>query len=163
MHNCLSHAMRAAKVLVIKHYAKRFRKEATYWISLVFSSSTFDELEQVVQSVIVILNRETTSNLVKMHFEHLQERALLQNNLPPRNKCLSEDQDFVASDDFLATSRVVVVDDKQELNSPFCCHAKEELNAFISSETFQLIKSRHWIKPPTKTYIAIKFFVNFCG
>ena len=86
--------------------------------------------------MIVILYCKTTSNWVKMHFEHLQEKALLQNSLPPWNKCLSEDHDFVASDDFLARSRVV--DDKQELNSPFYCHAKEEVNAFISSKTLRI-------------------------
>ena len=32
---------------------------------------------------------------------------MLQNSFPPWNKCLSEDQDFVASDDYLATSKVV--------------------------------------------------------
>ena len=156
VHNCLSHAMRAAKILVTKHYAKRFRKEAMYWISLIFSSSTLDELKQVVQSVIVLLNCETTSNLVKMHFEHLQEKALLQNSLPPWNKCVSEDQDLVASDDYLATSKVV--DDKQELNSPFYCHAKKELNAFISSETFRIHQKQALDKTANENVYCDKAF-----
>ena len=50
VHNCFSHTMRAAKILVTKHYAKRFRKEAMHWISLIFSSSTFDELNKLFKA-----------------------------------------------------------------------------------------------------------------
>jgi len=72
VHNCLSHAMRAAKCLVTKYYHKRFKNEVMFWIALLFSCSTLDEIDNVIRSLIVVLNCEKTSKIVRQHFQNLQ-------------------------------------------------------------------------------------------
>ena len=49
LYNCLSHVMCAEEIMVTKHY-KKHKKEAMYWISVLFNCSTFEELENVIKT-----------------------------------------------------------------------------------------------------------------
>ena len=134
VHNCLSHAMRAAKILVTKHYNKKFRKVVMYWISLIYASTTFDELKRVMRSVIVILNCEKNSKLVKHHFEKLRQKRLDQNLLSLWDDHHWKGEKHIVPYDFLEAPRPI--DEKQELNSKFCWFFERQLESFIASFIF---------------------------
>ena len=73
VHNCLSHAMRAAKRLVSKHCKSlSIRLCAMYWISLIFSSTTLNELSNVMDSIIIMTNCKNNTQLIKEHFDKLK-------------------------------------------------------------------------------------------
>ena len=122
--------MRAAKIMVAKHY-KKHKKEAMYWISVLFNCSTFDELENVIESLVIILNCENTSILVKKHFERLRQKQL-QLCLPPSDDEGFEDVEVFEHDDF--SYATVATDQKQELNSKFFIYFNQQLHNFVSSQ-----------------------------
>ena len=130
--NCYSHAMRAAKCLVTKYYQKQYKKEAMYWIALLFSSTTLEELECVMKSLIVVLTCENTSQLVKDNFEKLQEKVLECDGLPIWNDDDVEEE--IQYDHDLDIT--IASDKKQEQNSPFYKHFEEMLKAFLLSKTY---------------------------
>ena len=110
--------MRAAKILVTKHYIKKFRKVVMYGIYLIYASTTFDELKSVMRSVIKILNCEKNSKLVKDHFEKLRQKQLDQNLLSLWDDHNWKGQKHIVPYDFLEAPRSI--NEKQELNSKFC-------------------------------------------
>ena len=141
VHNCLSHAMRAAKILVTQHYSKKFRKEIMYWISLLYASSTFDKSKKVMQSLIVLLNCEKNSNFVKKYFEKLRQRNLGESLASLWDERDLESSEHIAPHDFLEAPRCI--DEKQELNSNFYFFFKNRLHSFIAFPIF-----RDHQKPP---------------
>ena len=131
--NCLSHAMRAAKGLVLKHYNKKFKKEAMYWICLLFNCTTFNELEKLMQSLFVILNCEKNSKIIKQHFDKLQQKVHEQHDLPSWQEDEVESDDL-EDEDFLDPT--IAIDKKQEISSNFYIHFNQQLNNFLSSQLF---------------------------
>ena len=131
--NCLSHAMRAAKSLVVKHYNKKFKKEAMYWICLLFNCTTFDELEKLMQSLFVLLNCEKNSKVVKQHFDKLQQKVHEQHDLRSWQEDEVESDDLEDAD-FLDPT--IAIDKKQEISSNFYIHFNQQLNSFLSSQMF---------------------------
>ena len=131
--NCFSHAMRAAKCLVTRYYQRQFRKEAMYWITLLFECSTLEELDSVIKSLMVILNCEITSQMVKDHFDRLQQKSNELNTLRPWD----EDDTEIEECEFEELLDITVkTDKKQELNSEFYKHFDELTNNFKLSEMF---------------------------
>ena len=59
--NYLSHAMRAAKIIIGKYYKRAFGHVAMFWISALFSVSTFDQLKSIMESIIAVFNCESSS------------------------------------------------------------------------------------------------------
>ena len=147
--------MRAAKIMVTKHY-KKHKKEAMYWISVLFSCLTFDELENVVESLIVILNCEKTSTLVKEHFERLRQKQL-QHYLPPFDDEESENAEVFEHDDF--SYATAATDQKQELNSKFYVYFNQQLHNFVSSETFNAHQKQ---AAEDNKHINVYFNPGFC-
>ena len=64
--------MRAAKIIIGKYYKRAYKHVAMFWISALFSVSTFDQLESIMESIIAITNCENSSRFVKQHFENMK-------------------------------------------------------------------------------------------
>ena len=87
----------------------------------------------MIESLIVILNCENTSILVKEHFERLRQKQL-RHYLPTSDDEESEDVEIFEHDDFSYTT--AATDQKQELNSKFYIHFNRKLHNFVLSEAF---------------------------
>ena len=61
--NCLSHAMKSAKIFVSKHYKPKIRHDIMFWIGLLFSCSSLNELDFVVNCIIVLTNSKLYTEL----------------------------------------------------------------------------------------------------
>ena len=61
--NCFNHAMRAAKNFVFKYYKCTYKSVAMFWVNVFFSVTSFNQLESVMDSIMVVTNCERTSRL----------------------------------------------------------------------------------------------------
>lgn len=73
VHNCLSHAMRAAKIMVCKHYkrGRNFVQTAMHWVALLFSSETVEMLDDIVDGIFTVLCSKMHSGKVTHAFNKL--------------------------------------------------------------------------------------------
>ena len=67
--------MRAAKNFVSKYYKRAYRSVAMFWVNGLFSVTTFNQLESVIDSIIAVTNCERTSLFVKQNFDRLQHSS----------------------------------------------------------------------------------------
>ena len=154
--NCLSHAMRAAKILVGKYYKRAYRNVALFWIGKLFSVSTFDQLDSVMESIIVVTNCENSSGFVKNHFEKLKHGIVLDVNYFP-HEFVSESNSKIQNEDFHTASKYT--DEKQETNSPFYLHFTKKLNQFLQTD----INQNHKRHEKTLDNVLNVYFDNtFC-
>ena len=72
VHNCLSHSMKAAKILVKKFYSGGCYKAARFWIAKLFQSKNLNEIIEIMQSIVIITNCYKTSPLIQKHFNKLK-------------------------------------------------------------------------------------------
>ena len=72
--------MRAAKIIIGKYYKRAYRHVAMFWISALFSVSTFDQLESIMESIIAVTICENSSRFVKQHFENIKHCTDLDRN-----------------------------------------------------------------------------------
>ena len=157
--NCLSHAMRAAKLIIGKYYKRAYKHVAMFWISALFSVSTFDQLESIMESITAITNCENSSRFVKQHFENIKHCTDLDINRVTADMVNENISNISSSpeEDFFYASKGT--DEKQELNSPFYLHFTKKLNNFLQSENYQ----SHKRNEKTDHNIANVYFGNvFC-
>ena len=77
LHDCLSHAMLAARTLVLKHYIKRQHKTVVmFWVSVVFSCITFVEFKRTWR-VYQCYYFTTLSSLVNKHYRKFKKIVFL--------------------------------------------------------------------------------------
>ena len=146
VHNCLSHAMRAAKTTVMKYYKRHHKTVAMFWIALLFSCDTLAELDSTMESIIAVTNCETMSLYVQNHFNQLHQQIKQHKNIEElANISLKSSS---VRDDYLFTSKAM--DDKQELNSPFYLHFKQKLENYRQSDVF----ANHQLSQTPKDSVA---------
>ena len=121
--------MKSAKIFVSKHYKPKVRHDIMFWIGLLFPCSILNELDFVVNCIIVLTNSKLYTESVGYHFDQMLQ-------LKTNQGFLSKFKDEIccetlSNDDFQCVN--TNVDNKQELNSPFCVRYKNLLENYLKS------------------------------
>ena len=63
--------MKSSKVFVSKHYKPKIRHDIMFWIGLLLSCSSLNELDFVVNCIIVLTNSKLYTESVSYHFDQM--------------------------------------------------------------------------------------------